>query len=42
MPTYISDLAYAARKASQRNGFPPLKYGHALELTAAGFGYAGE
>lgn len=40
MPTYISDLAYAARKASVCDGFPPLKHGHALELTAAAFGYA--
>ena len=40
MSISISDLAYAARQASQRNGFPPLKHGHALELTAAAFGYA--
>ena len=40
MSIYISDLAYAARKASQSNGFPPLNHGHALELTAAAFGYA--
>ncbi len=40
MTIEISDLAYAARKASQRDGFPPLKHGHALELAAAAFGYA--
>jgi hypothetical protein len=35
----ISHLAYAARKASERDGFPPLKHGHALELTVAALGY---
>lgn len=40
MTVEISHLAFAARKASERNGFPPLKHGHALELVAAAFGYA--
>lgn len=35
----ISHLAYAVRKASEGDGFPPLKHGHALELTAAALGY---
>jgi hypothetical protein len=40
MSVEISHLAYSARKASERDGFPPLKHGHALELIAAALGYA--
>ncbi|MBI2727162.1 MAG: hypothetical protein HYX42_13040 [Polaromonas sp.] len=39
MSVDINSLAFAAKKASQGPGFPPLQHGHALELCAAALGY---
>jgi hypothetical protein len=40
MTVDISHLAFATRKLSERNGFPPLKHGHAMEIVAAALGYS--
>lgn len=39
MSVDISRLAYEFQKASEVNGFPPVKRSHALELVAAALGY---